>query len=108
MPGTSSRILVSGFDQVANAVGAVADNLRGHPRAGGHHVSIHYENAIVAALQQLLNDHPARELGGIQEGVPDLVNGSQVDGNALTLIAVERLHYYGRTNLFEDAHGGFF
>jgi len=93
VPDPAPRVQVRDLDQLPHGVLSVAHHVRGHALGDRHHPSPHHEHAVVVPRDERLHHDPS--VPGLSqrvlEGRPDGLPVGEVQPDAATVIAVQRL-----------------
>ena len=94
MADAAARIGIHRIDQLRDGLRTVADHVAGRAARGGHEFAVDHEKAVIVATEKILHDHRARNFARLVEARDDFLVGHQVNRDAATVIAVERLGHH--------------
>ncbi len=100
----AARIGVHDFDQLRDAVLAVAHHVPGRAPRRGHQLTVHHQKAMIVALQKGLDDHRARMLARHGVAVRHFLITGQADGNTAPVVAVVGLGDDRKADALRGAH----
>gem|GEM_PF-7088930 len=101
----AAGVLVHRGHELGDGAGAVADDVRGHAFGDGDQPPVHHEDAVVVALEMLLDEHAAAVLRRLVERPAHLLVRRQPDAHAAAVVAVERLDHHRKAQPLRLARG---
>ena len=107
MAVAAARVAIHGFDELRDRRDAVAGHAGRHAPGHGDHLAVDDEDAMIGALEKLLDDHAPAVAGGGRETEAQLVGGADAGGDAAAVIAVDRLGDERKTESFRHGFGLF-
>ena len=92
----TTRISVGDFDEFGNGVRTIADDVSRHALGNRHHLIVDYQDAVVLACQESLEDHPSITAFVTCDWkcLHDFFVRGEIDHHTTTVVAIERLEHH--------------